>query len=837
MQQAYQRFFDAPLESIFVTRTALLERVSWAWNRLGVWLDELPPFWSVFAMTLTETFGASLLALPIALASIGPLAGIVFLIVFGIVNVLTVGHMAETASRSGGMRYGNAFLGQVVDDYLGRAGSLLLSISLLALLLLVLLAFYIGFATALTEPTRISPQIWVALLFVVGLYFVTRGSLSATVTSALVIGTINISLVIILIVMAASRINLDNLTYVNLPFIGGRPFDASLLELIFGVVFASYFGHLSVPNSARTVLHRDPSGGALVRGAMAAQAVIIVIYSIWILVVNSAIAPSVMAAEKGTALGPLAAEVGPLVHVFGTIFVVLGMGMITIHFSLGLFNLTREWLPLRKRPALTLLRRKGQLHFRPRGKPSGLPHIQMVYLGQEDEQPHFRMDIQTNTTLHRVEITIAEHWDIATLFESYPDLNEDGRRLQLAVDVLRVDSKLARLRITTPLAITYTAGRDSVGLRMTDLLTLPEDQGQLVRWMMNEGRVSLSGVAAQLSQTPEATQAVLKVLLAEGYVRELEVEGALHYEAFVAPTRPRRLSQELVRALTDTPLDTPARAASARKLGAAQGALPRILDAVLSERGRYLLGLVPMTIIFIVAEGLLLTGRQSFSGPLGFIGVIVVALLGGIYPILLLHASRQKGEIVPGVVYHIIGHPLLLIGIYILSLTGIILHGLFIWVDPFQRGLALFVAAVIIGVTITIWRRESFRPRIIVEVCAQDNEDDSAVMRITSGGQPRPVIIRLGYSSGEQQRETASKAVPEFSNLRTATFDLPAGAASELKVWAHKLTADGGSQGLPVAAALGAGKETVQLDLSLSDGQALLALGEQAYQLTLTFPE
>src|SRR5690606_33488527 len=127
-----------------------------------------------------------------------------------------------------------------------------------------------------------------------------------------------------------------------------------LLELIFGVVLAAYFGHLSVPNSARTILQRDPSGGSLVRGAMAAQGTAILFNIIWILVVNGSIAPDVMATETGTSLGPLATEVGPIVYVFGTIFVILGMGMITVHFALGLFNLTREWLPQRQPPVLTL---------------------------------------------------------------------------------------------------------------------------------------------------------------------------------------------------------------------------------------------------------------------------------------------------------------------------------------------------------------------------------------------------------------------------------------------------------------------------------------------------
>jgi len=40
--------------------------------------------------------------------------------------------------------------------------------------------------------------------------------------------------------------------------------------LIFGVIFAAYFGHFSVNSCARRVLQRDPSGRSLALGCMAA---------------------------------------------------------------------------------------------------------------------------------------------------------------------------------------------------------------------------------------------------------------------------------------------------------------------------------------------------------------------------------------------------------------------------------------------------------------------------------------------------------------------------------------------------------------------------------------
>jgi hypothetical protein len=46
-------------------------------------LESLSPFWTAFSLTLTETAGAGILALPIALAGVGPLPGLFILLILG----------------------------------------------------------------------------------------------------------------------------------------------------------------------------------------------------------------------------------------------------------------------------------------------------------------------------------------------------------------------------------------------------------------------------------------------------------------------------------------------------------------------------------------------------------------------------------------------------------------------------------------------------------------------------------------------------------------------------------------------------------------------------------
>jgi amino acid permease len=468
----------------------------WTGATLDCWLESLPPFWTAFSLTLTETVGAGILALPIALAGVGPLPGVVILVVLGVVNVLTIAAMAESVAGSDAVRQGNVNISQVVTSYLGRFGSLVFSIALIVECALTLWPYYIGLSTTLADSTRMPAPVWVVVIFLVGLFYLRRKTLSATIASALVSGAINIGLILILSLLALTQLQPANLHYMNVPFLGGCPFDPSILQLIFGIVLLAYFGHLSVCNCAKVVLQRDPSARSLIRGAVAAQVVVTALYCLWTLAVNGAIAPQMLVGQSGTVLAPLAAEIGPIVHVLGSVFAILGMGMGTIHSSIPLFNLVREQLPTKS------------------------------YL----------------------------------------------------VDIL-----------------------------------------------------------------------------------------------------PRRWGRLL-----------------------------------LDNRGRFLLSAAPVMIVFLLVEWIMLTGKASFAEPLSFLGVIVISLLGGIFPVLLLVARRRKGEVAPGAACRVLGHPVLTTGIYLLCLASLFLHGLIIWENPVQRVVALAVGVMILSMTIVQIRPGISAPRKVV---------------------------------------------------------------------------------------------------------------------------
>lgn len=475
-----------------------LKRLRGAWARLVARLEALPPFWMAFAFTLTETVGASVLALPIALAGVGPLVGVALILVLGLVNIVTVAALSEAMTRSGGVRRGNAYFGRVVADYLGNVGALILAPILLLFTMLVLHSYYIGLATTLASATGIHAACWAALLFLVNLAFLRRDSLNATLASALLIGAVNIGALFILTLLTLPRVRLEHLTLRALPLGGERTGGAQFLALVFGVILVAYFGHTSTGNCARTVLRRDPSGRALLTGNVAAMVVAMILYSLWTIAVNGSLPQAALLGQAGTAIPPLAAASGPVAYGFGLVYVILGMGMASIHFSLALANQVREWLP--------------------------------------------------------------------------------------------TDAQVA-----------------PPGLRI---------------------------------------------------------------------------------------------AALARRFAA-------------HRSGRFCLGSAPLTMLFVASEWLLLTERASFAAPLGFLGAITVPLLAGIFPMLMLVASRHKGEFVPRPVVRLLGHPYLIGGVYLLFLSGILLHGLVIWINPVQRIAALLTGAVTIAMTIALVRQGQLAPLVV----------------------------------------------------------------------------------------------------------------------------
>ena len=75
-----------------------------------------------------------------------------------------------------------------------------------------------------------------------------------------------------------------------------------------------------------------------------------------------------------------------------------------------------------------------------------------------------------------------------------------------------------------------------------------------------------------------------------------------------------------------------------------------------------------------------------------------------------------------------------------------------------------------------------------------------------------------------------------FSELRSATFRIPAGAGAELKMWTHRVTPAGDSEALPALLEVHDGGEAKRFDLGLSGGEVVVPITGRASEIVITFP-
>lgn len=602
VEQAFQRLYHQPLSNIYELTVPSREQARWWFAKLGGWLEALPPFWVTFALTLP--LGSGILALPIALAWVGPVVGICLLVVFGLISALTTVALAESVARSGTASLGLGYLGQLVSEYLGSSGSVFLSATLAVDSFLVLIIFLIGVADTLEEASYLPAELWITIIFGAVLFFLSRKSLKSTVASTLLISTINLLLLVILPLIALPYLMPVNFTLDNNLTLAEDSWNFSMVRLIFGVMISNYSSHLLVGNYGRVILRRDPTARSWIWGCLAAIGVAILVSCLWVIAINGALPAAVLAKETGTALNALANLIGPAVIWIGSVFVVLSLGIGCVHISLSLFFLVDERIP------------------------------------------------------------------------------------------------------------------------------------------------------------------------------------------------------------TD----------SERKL---------------TTRKRFLLCAFPVVIAFIVSEWLSITDQGSFAELLGFVGIMTLPLLAGIFPILLLAATRRKGDIVPGFVIKGLGNPLLLIGIYLLFVVSIFLHGLFAFEGKLEQAIILLIGCVVLIMTGKMLSQRALARRAVIEIRQDMTLNRSAIFNLTANGQPAISEVYLDYLDGATHLRAATGQIPNFGSLLSIRLNLPVTGANELKVWAHKITPHWSSEALPVYGIIRFSGYARELNFTDFNGQELFPIKDEPENLEI----
>jgi hypothetical protein len=363
--------------------------------------------------------------------------------------------------------------------------------------------------------------------------------------------------------------------------------------------------------------------------------------------------------------------------------------------------------------------------------------------------------------------------------------------------------RLPAPRPPTSAASSATSDRAD-GAAPARLLDLPGDQTRIVGALARSGPADISGLAASLGQPERRVRQAVLGLMDRGFVRQERRNGASRLVVAWGSGRRRLVDDETWDAIrTEQP-----RARPLDWLGR------RFMAFARRPRGSFALAAAPIILTFAITEWLLLIDRASYTRPLSVAGVIIVSLLAGMFPVMLLAASRRRGELVPEVSPRLLGHLLVVGGIYLFYLVGLLAHGLVIWNAPVERAGALAAGGLICAVTIVAVWRGAFRPRVVVELRSAANASHGAVLDVVAGGRPLHTICTTIYEDGSRCRIPSGDPLARIESLRWLRVNLLGTRARDLLVWLYRENEDGGTEPLPARVAIRTVAERRDLELS-----------------------
>ncbi len=88
-----------------------------------------------------------------------------------------------------------------------------------------------------------------------------------------------------------------------------------------------------------------------------------------------------------------------------------------------------------------------------------------------------------------------------------------------------------------------------LGLDMGNILDLPDTTREIIIWMLRETQVDLAQMTARLGQDEASARILIASLLEQGYVREIDMKGQVHYRVRLKPKRKHNMPSNLWRAL------------------------------------------------------------------------------------------------------------------------------------------------------------------------------------------------------------------------------------------------------------------------------------------------
>ena len=764
--EAFQRQTGEPLESIWAARIGTLDQVRWALSAPGRWLERVPPFQAAAALTFLLSMGQTVVVIPIAVATVGPLAAAVCIAVIGLLALAATAAVAEAAARNGEVRFHAAFFGRLVTSALGPGAGAIPSLLGVVSVALPSLAAFVGLALLLNLAVALPAELWALLIGALAVAVPLGKRRTASFGGLMALGLVSMALLAVLSIYALVDAALSG----GLSAPGaGPPEDIGLdlaLGVIIGVLLGSYAAPVYTVQIGRIVLPRDPGGREYVRGSVAGMAAFVVLTALFSAALLFSVPVGELASEQGSALDTVADEFGSGAVALG---VLIGIGLfgLTIYGNaIALFDFVAERLP--GQPATRVVLRAG------RGR---------VLLGRPGDQEGTLMALAySGMTNGRAQLELTQTGGGAARTRALPlpgpgteEPLEAGAQ-ELSVEVLDADERVLHLGLRTPMNISYDDEREMLSPGVAESLLAGDDDARLAGWLLRQGEADPAAAARRFGWSEEEARRRLRAMADAGRARALE-NG--NYVARMAGRRGRRLDPEL--------WTRPGAVAADRGPDAERGGL--LQRAIDSASGRAVISSLPTAALAAGAAALIVAGSASVSGPIRIEGVIVCATISGVLPPMLVLAARRRSDLATAR-SRLLAGPALMAATAVLAIAVLVLHATILWSDPGERALAAAATAFALASMILAARYGAFNPAAVLDL---RQAGESGPLRIHAQEAGRDLELAVGDQvvRGEAEFPLGPGAPPLKIRGHTST-------ATELRISAQRVDPSGQAAALPI---------------------------------------
>ena len=272
-------------------------------QHMGVFKKQLTTFEAI-ALIVSGTIGAGVLGIPYAVAKVGLVPGIIYIVVMGLLMMginLLIGEVAVRTRQ-------NLQLVGLTRKYLGKIGGWLMTGLFYTMLFGALLAYVIGEGETLSALFGGSNFFWSILFFLFGSTVIFLGMKTVKKTELILSLTIFV-VVVIIASISAPHVSLPNFAYHDLAYI----------LFPYGVLMFAFHSANTIPEAHSILINKDKSFKKVI---FISSLITIVVYTIFAITVVGV--TGVNTTEIAT-IG-LGGVIGKAGFVLGNIFAALAMG-------------------------------------------------------------------------------------------------------------------------------------------------------------------------------------------------------------------------------------------------------------------------------------------------------------------------------------------------------------------------------------------------------------------------------------------------------------------------------------------------------------------------------